>query len=54
MVPDIGQSDGDAGKAVLYGAAEDRVVEMQVLIRPVLNAARIYQSLMSSSSISSI
>ena len=36
MLPDICQSDGDAGEAVLYGAAEDRVVEAQVLVRPVL------------------
>lgn len=36
-VPDVGEDDGDAGQAVLDGAAEDGVVEVEALVWPVLN-----------------
>ena len=35
-VPHVGEDDGDAGQAVLDGAAEDGVVEVEALVWPVL------------------
>ena len=36
-VPHVGEDDGDAGQAVLDGAAEDGVVEVEALVWPVLS-----------------